>query len=198
MRKLMTVVLASAGLTLIAGTAAVGIITATATPAPAPMDEPAQTKLMVEGESTRIAVESEPAPATEGAPAPGATPATETMVMFEYTLSAEEQALVDEGNTYPPDTLIPDALNTAIGALQDRIITACMTASGFDYLAYLAATAGDGETGAAAMDQWIRSGVDPTAFFAALYGEQTDEPYDWTRAGCVGYAVHITGMDDQH
>ena len=198
MRRLMTVVLASAGLTLIAGTAAVGIITATAAPSPAPVDEPTQTKQLVEGENTRIAVESEPAPATEGSPTPGATPVTETMVMFEYTLTAEEQALVDEGDTYPPDTLIPDDLNAAIGAVQDRIITACMTAYGFDYPAYLAATAGDGGTGAAEMEEWIRSGVDSTAFFAALYGEQTDEPYDWTRAGCVGYAVHITGMDDQH
>ncbi len=33
------------------------------------------------------------------------------------------------------------------------------------------------------------------AFQVALYGPQTDEPYDWRTAGCDGLAVHETGQD---
>ena len=45
-----------------------------------------------------------------------------------------------------------------------------------------------------------------TAEFEALYGVAEfgpDDPevapeYRWEDAGCVGYAVHVTGMDDAH
>lgn len=191
----MTAVLASAGLALIAGSAAVGIITATATPAP--VAEPTETRV-AEPDDSEISLKSEPAPAAETAPAPEATAATETMVVFEYTLTPEEQRLVDQATALDPSMLVPEELNTAIWKLQnERIVPACMSAHGFDYAAYAAAIGPDASARPELLEEWVRSGVDTNAFFIALWGEPNDGPYDWTRAGCHGYAVHITGMDEQ-
>jgi hypothetical protein len=32
----------------------------------------------------------------------------------------------------------------------------------------------------------------------AMYGPQTDAPYDWRTAGCHGISVHETGQDNAH
>ncbi|BDZ65065.1 hypothetical protein [Agromyces mangrovi Wang et al. 2018] len=52
---------------------------------------------------------------------------------------------------------------------------------------------------------WLRTQFSPTAWPAysdeydlALWGPNlaSGADYDWRNAGCVGYAVHVTGMDD--
>ena len=71
------------------------------------------------------------------------------------------------------------------------LVAECMTESGHDYTFQLPwerspESHGSGlpEAGGAA---WI-----------ALYGDDADGPYDWTRAGCHGAVVHAMGNDGAH
>jgi hypothetical protein len=47
-------------------------------------------------------------------------------------------------------------------------------------------------------DPMIRSGNSEASRLAEWGTNPSDQPYDWRLAGCDGYAVHVTGMDDAH
>ncbi|GAA2453870.1 hypothetical protein [Agromyces soli] len=95
--------------------------------------------------------------------------------------------------TIPRAAEDPDPANTEIWLTQQRIIAQCMREQGYEhrYTAY-----------------WLVSG-DPALIQDALGNPSSDEytlalwgdtgggdEYRWEEAGCHGYAVHVTGMDD--
>ncbi|QHC59201.1 hypothetical protein [Rathayibacter sp. VKM Ac-2760] len=107
-----------------------------------------------------------------------------------YDLSSDTSAVV-----YPASFDESELANARVWVEQQRIVAQCMLDKGHDYTYTL---------------WWERPSVprpadDPlsaslypagSAGFIALYGEETGAPYDWTTAGCHGYAVHVTGQDD--
>lgn len=107
--------------------------------------------------------------------------------------------------TIPRPVDDPDPANTEIWLTQQGIIADCMLEHGFDYrfTGYWLVPPGVSE------DQWMDAvgrAQTGTAEFEALYGVPEfgpDDPdvaqeYNWENAGCHGYAVHVTGMDDAH
>lgn len=101
-------------------------------------------------------------------------------------------------NTIPiPADFPPSEVNNAkLWLTQQALVARCMDDQGFHFTY---------------TPWWLRDVTAPpgpaegegpgTAFWLALWGED-DQPfgddYDWTEAGCVGYAVHATGMDGMH
>lgn len=109
--------------------------------------------------------------------------------------------------TIPRPADDPDPANTEIWLAQQGIIADCMLEEGFDYrfTVYWLVPPGSlitWEQRSAALGE-AEIG---TAEFAALHGVSEfgpDDPavapeYRWEDAGCHGYAVHVTGMDDAH
>jgi hypothetical protein len=105
--------------------------------------------------------------------------------------------------TIPRPVDDPDPANTEIWLAQHGIIADCMLEKGFEYrftVYWLIPPEATREERLAAF-----SGAQiGTAEFEALYGVSEfgpDDPavapeYRWEDAGCHGYAVHVTGMDD--
>lgn len=105
--------------------------------------------------------------------------------------------------TIPRPADDPDPANTEIWLAQHGIIADCMLEKGFDYrftVYWLIPPEATREERLAAF-----SGPQiGTAEFEALYGVTEfgpDDPavapeYRWEEAGCNGYAVHVTGMED--
>jgi hypothetical protein len=107
--------------------------------------------------------------------------------------------------TIPRPVDDPDPTNTEIWLTQQSIIADCMHEKGLEYRYtgyWLVPPGVTWEQRQAALDE-AQSG---TAEFEALHGVAEfgpDDPdvapeYRWEDAGCVGYAVHVTGMDDAH
>ncbi len=107
--------------------------------------------------------------------------------------------------TIPRPVDDPDPRNTEIWLTQQSIIADCMQEKGLEYRYtgyWLVPPDVTWEQHQAALDQ-AQVG---TAEFEALYGVAEfgpDDPevapeYRWEDAGCHGYAVHVTGMDDAH
>jgi hypothetical protein len=93
--------------------------------------------------------------------------------------------------TYPTDWPQSELDNAHIWVEQQFIIADCMADQGFDYTWTL---------------WWERDPMKLPASPArsadevfALYGDTGAGPnYRWNEAGCVGYAVHVTGQDNNH
>ena len=77
-----------------------------------------------------------------------------------------------------------DPQNSAIWERQQWITKQCMAKRGFLYDPIL-------ET----IDVTSLTLAQQKAMAVALGGPRTDAPYNWRTAGCVGLAVHLTGMD---
>jgi hypothetical protein len=96
----------------------------------------------------------------------------------------------------PSDWPQSEIENARIWLEQARIITDCMADEGFEYTyePFWLATPGRAEA-------WPQNDpdVDQDAASLALWGD-TDvaADYRWEDAGCHGYAVHVTGMDNAH
>lgn len=106
--------------------------------------------------------------------------------------------------TIPRPVDDPDPAGTEIWLAQQGITADCMQEKGLEYrftAPWLLAWGPTREQQLAAFQ--AQPG---TAEFEALYGVPEfgpDDPevapeYRWEDAGCVGYAVHVTGMDDAH
>jgi hypothetical protein len=107
--------------------------------------------------------------------------------------------------TIPRPVDDPDPANTEIWLTQQSIIADCMQEKGLEYRYtgyWLVPPGVTWEQRQHALDE-AQAG---TAEFEALHGVSEfgpDDPdvapeYSWEDAGCVGYAVHVTGMDDAH
>ncbi|QHC66970.1 hypothetical protein GSU68_10635 [Rathayibacter sp. VKM Ac-2759] len=154
------------------------------------------------------------APSTTPAPVQtSAEPIPETPAPVEPTLAptpALLETLPREDVTGQPihdlhsDTaafVYPDSLdeseraNATIWIEQQRIVAQCMLDEGFDYTYTLW---WERPSGPRPAEDPLSSALYPAGSpgSTALYGEETGLPYDWTTAGCHGYAVHATGQDD--
>ncbi|MWV60434.1 hypothetical protein [Rathayibacter sp. VKM Ac-2754] len=163
-------------------------------------DGPAAALAPASAVPTQTAVEPTPeAPVAEPSLEPLATPTLRETLPRDYgtgqpvyDLSSDTDAFV-----YPAAFDESERANADIWIEQQRIIAQCMLDQGFDYTYMLWWERPSGP----------RSGDDPSEGSlypagspgsVAEWGEQTDGPYDWTTAGCHGYAVHVTGQDDAH
>ena len=96
--------------------------------------------------------------------------------------------------TTDPADIVPSTdptFSDGIWEAQQQIIAKCMADQGFWYA---------WTNNRALLDPERRTMVlsdDSPAAELAEYGDTPlGDAYDWTRAGCHGYAVHVTGMDD--
>ncbi|QEO15052.1 hypothetical protein FLP10_11975 [Agromyces intestinalis] len=87
-----------------------------------------------------------------------------------------------------------DPANTEIWLTQQGIIADCMLEAGFTYTftPYWLRVEGDWGTGWAGYTDEFKLALDGAP------DRPLGDDYDWTTAGCIGYAVHVTGMDDAH
>ena len=148
----------------------------------------------------------EPSPTTPSAEAQQAQPAQPAQpAQSEFGFPVYDAST--DIATIPRPADDPDPANTEIWLTQQGIIADCMLEQGFDYrfTAYWLVPPGSLVTWdqrSAALGE-AEIGTDE---FAALYGVTEfgpDDPavppaYRWEDAGCHGYAVHVTGMDDAH
>ncbi|WP_314140192.1 hypothetical protein [uncultured Plantibacter sp.] len=96
--------------------------------------------------------------------------------------------------TTDPADIVPSTdptFSDGIWEAQQQIVAKCMADQGFWYA---------WTNNRALLDPERRTMVlseDGPAAELAEYGDTPlGDAYDWTRAGCHGYAVHVTGMDD--
>jgi hypothetical protein len=88
----------------------------------------------------------------------------------------------------------PDPANTEIWLTQQRIIAQCMREQGFEHR-YTAYWLVPGDQLANRSDALGNPSGDD--YLLALWGDTgAGDDYRWEEAGCHGYAVHVTGMDD--
>jgi hypothetical protein len=92
-----------------------------------------------------------------------------------------------------------ELLNADVWLAQQEIVGDCMQEQGFDYSFtpfWLNVPMPDEQE----TDEPINlNGAPGSAQWVALWGaddQPLGEDYDWQQAGCHGYAVHVTGMDD--
>ncbi|MGI9821956.1 hypothetical protein [Agromyces sp. Marseille-Q5079] len=95
----------------------------------------------------------------------------------------------------PADWPESEVLNARIWLQQQDIVADCMLEQGFtyEYTPFWLLTADDLPSGSSG------DGGPGSAEWVALWGpddQPLGEDYDWQQAGCHGYAVHVTGMDD--
>lgn len=86
-----------------------------------------------------------------------------------------------------------DAANAAVWEEQAWLDIGCMADKGYVYDPI--AEHRDGEAGSASDGL---TAAQRAGYAVAMYGPETDAPYDWRTAGCHGLSVHETGMDDAH
>lgn len=101
--------------------------------------------------------------------------------------------------TIPRPADDPDPANTEIWLTQQRIIAQCMREQGFEYR-YTAYWLVPGDQLANRDDALGNQPyVGGSAYSLAIGGDTGGgDDYRWEDAGCTGYAVHVTGMDDAH
>ncbi|KQM16200.1 hypothetical protein ASF83_10080 [Plantibacter sp. Leaf171] len=100
-----------------------------------------------------------------------------------------------DATTDPADVVIPPTddrgePSTGIWEKQRQITAKCMADQGFWYAWTNDRALADPTRG------MILSDDSPAAELAQYGDTPLGDAYDWTRAGCNGYAVHVTGMDD--
>jgi hypothetical protein len=97
----------------------------------------------------------------------------------------------------PADWPADEVANAKISLTQKEIIADCMLEKGYDFYFTPHWLYAPGQTPTSYTQNW--DGDRESAKAAALWGP-TDQglgaDYDWRNAGCRGYAVHVTGMDD--
>ena len=96
--------------------------------------------------------------------------------------------------TTDPASIVPSTdsyLSDGIWEAQQQIIAKCMADQGFWYAWTNNRALLDSER-----PTMILSEDSPAAELAEYGDTPLGDAYDWTRAGCHGYAVHVTGMDD--
>ena len=112
-------------------------------------------------------------------------------VDYSQTPAGWFDATTDPASIVIPPTNDWGEANTGIWEAQQQIIAKCMADQGFWYA---------WTNNRALLDPERRTMVlseDGPAAELAEYGDTPlGDAYDWTRAGCHGYAVHVTGMDD--
>lgn len=94
-----------------------------------------------------------------------------------------------ESITYPATFSNEEVANAKTWVQQNVIIGQCMADKGFDYTFKLWWQRTDALNKAPAPYPVNSPGG------TALWGEPQATGYDWTAAGCTGYATHATGMD---
>jgi hypothetical protein len=82
-------------------------------------------------------------------------------------------------------------LDDGIWEAQQQITAKCMADQGFWY-----AWTNDRSKILDPLFGMIMTESSDAAFLARWGTNPSDQPYDWRLAGCTGYAVHVTGMDD--
>jgi hypothetical protein len=93
---------------------------------------------------------------------------------------------------YPAGMSADERAQKAFWFKQQQITAQCMSEKGFDYWFKTGWDSGAGDRGVA---QYAVG----TPGHEAEYGpadQPSGQDYDWKQAGCYGYAVHVTGMDD--
>ncbi|MBD8465476.1 hypothetical protein IFU30_04255 [Plantibacter sp. CFBP 8798] len=98
--------------------------------------------------------------------------------------------------TTDPASIVPSTdsyLSDGIWEAQQQIIAKCMADQGFWY-----AWTNDRSKILDPLFGMVMSETTDAAFLARWGTNPDDQPYDWKLAGCHGYAVHVTGMDDAH
>jgi hypothetical protein len=98
--------------------------------------------------------------------------------------------------TTDPASIVPSTdpnLSDGIWAAQQQIIAKCMADQGFWY-----AWTNDYAKIIDPLFGLVMTESSDAAFLARWGTNPSDQPYDWKLAGCNGYAVHVTGMDDAH
>lgn len=96
--------------------------------------------------------------------------------------------------TTDPASIVPSTdsyLSDGIWEAQQQIIAKCMADQGFWY-----AWTNDRALLDPERPTMVLSEEGPAAELAEYGDTPLGDAYDWTRAGCHGYAVHVTGMDD--
>ena len=135
-----------------------------------------------------------PSPSFEPAPPPTAPTAAPTPTRDGPTPPFDVNTDIDT-IPIPADLSADEVANTKIWLTQQSIMAQCMGEKGFHYTYSVWWWPGELHAGGRPAE-----GEGPgTAFWVSLWGED-DQPlgvdYDWKQAGCHGYAVHVTGMDD--
>lgn len=128
------------------------------------------------------------APADAGAPA---SPADSV----DYSRTPEGWY---DATTDPADVVIPEVdewgeVNDGIWEAQQQLTAKCMAEQGFWY-----AWTNDRSKVLEEFGPLVLSDDNDAARLAKWGTNPSDQPYDWRLAGCQGYAVHVTGMDDAH
>jgi hypothetical protein len=203
-RARVALIVAGAATVVALGTGATLAATATATL----VGHEAESSI-AEGELPSSPEPSSPTTIDPRANVPGPTPTASPTAPPATARPAQDEAGIPffdastDIATIPRPTDDPDAANTEIWLAQHGIIADCMLEKGFEYrftVYWLIPPEATREERLAAF-----SGAQiGTAEFEALHGVSEfgpDDPavapeYRWEDAGCHGYAVHVTGMDD--
>ena len=98
--------------------------------------------------------------------------------------------------TTDPADIVPSTdptFSDGIWEAQQQITAKCMADQGFWY-----AWTNEPSKILDPLFGMVMSESSDAAFLARWGTNPDDQPYDWKLAGCHGYAVHVTGMDDAH
>ncbi|ROR80508.1 hypothetical protein SAMN06295974_2328 [Plantibacter flavus] len=112
-------------------------------------------------------------------------------VDYSQTPEGWYDATTDPASIVIPPTNEWGEANNGIWEAQQQIIATCMADQGFWYAWTNNRALLDPER-----PTMILSEDGPAAELAEYGDTPLGDAYDWTRAGCHGYAVHVTGMDD--
>ncbi|WP_438854209.1 hypothetical protein [Agromyces sp. M3QZ16-3] len=140
---------------------------------------------------------------TPTVPSPEATPTATPLAPSEFGFPVYDAST--DIATIPRPVDDSDPAHTEIWLTQQGIIADCMLEQGFDYV-FTAYWLVPSDPAAQRAMIGLGNARPGTVEFEALYGVPEfgpDDPdvapaYRWEDAGCVGYAVHVTGMDDAH
>ncbi|MGK9149289.1 hypothetical protein KXS11_16765 [Plantibacter flavus] len=103
-----------------------------------------------------------------------------------------------DATTDPSDVFIPEVNEwgekaDGIWEAQQQISAQCMAEQGFWF-----AWTNDRTKALEPYGSLVLMDESEAAALAYSGTNPSDQPYDWQLAGCQGYAVHVTGMDDAH
>lgn len=126
-------------------------------------------------------------------PDPGEPVSPAAGVDYSQTPEGWFDATTDPASIVIPPTNAWGEANDGIWEAQQQIIAKCMADQGFWY-----AWTNDRSKILDPLFGMIMTESSDAAFLARWGTNPSDQPYDWKLAGCDGYAVHVTGMDDAH